>query len=141
MASEVAPKVHGADKPLDPNLKPEHQSKSTRASVAQNQTSQQSGPSKQPSLAVQPDPTPVLSVYHGGARPKDSSTVLPPRRVLVPPYVQPGPPSPVSRGFKPRPPIERGEDVDDEEFECITTEYARVLNPKLIPGIDTGVEE
>ena len=28
--------------------------------------------------------------------------------------------------------------MDDEEIECITTEYARVLNPKPIPGIDTG---
>ena len=78
---------------------------------------------------------------HGGARPKDSSTALPPRRVLVPPYVKPAPPSPFSRGFKLRPPIERGEDVGEEEIECITTKYARVLNPKLIPGIDTGTEE
>ena len=141
VAGEVAPKVHGADKPLDPNLKPEHQSKSTRANVAQNQTSQQSGPSKQPSLTVQPDPTPVSSVHHGGARPKGSSTVLPPRRVLVPPYVQPAAPSPFSRGFKPRPPVEKGEDVDDEKIKYITTKYARVLNPKPIPGIDTGAEE
>ena len=67
VASEVGPKVHGADKPLDPNLKPEHQSKSTRANVAQNRTSQQYGASKQPSLTVQPDPTPVSSAHHGGA--------------------------------------------------------------------------
>ena len=31
--------------------------------------------------------------------------------------------------------------MDDEEIEHITTKYARVLNPKLIPGIDTGAEE
>ena len=36
VAGEVAAKVHGADKPLYPNLKPEHQCKSTRANVAQN---------------------------------------------------------------------------------------------------------
>ena len=30
-AGEVTPKVHGADKPLDPNLKPEHQSRSTKS--------------------------------------------------------------------------------------------------------------
>ena len=79
-------------------------------------------------------------MHHGGARPKDSSTALPPRRVLVPPYVQPAPPNPFSRGFKPRPLIERGEDVDDEEIEHTTTKYARVLSPKPIPGIDTGAE-
>ena len=31
--------------------------------------------------------------------------------------------------------------MDDEEIECITTKYARVLNPKPVPGIDTGAEE
>ena len=112
-AGEVAPKVHEVDKPLDPNLKPEHQSRSTRATETQNRTPQQSGPSKLPSLTVQPSPTPASSVHHGGARPKDSSTALPPRRVLVSPYVQPAPLSPFSRGFKPRTPIVRGENVDD----------------------------
>ena len=61
--------------------------------------------------------------------------------MLAPPYVQPAPPSPFSRGFRPGLPIERGKDVDDEEIECIPTKYARVLNHKLIPGIDTGAEE
>ena len=90
---------------------------------------------------MKPDPTLVASAHHGGARPKSSSTALPPRRVLGPSYVQPGLPSPFSRGFKPQPPIERGEDVDDEEIKCITTKYARVLHPKPILGIDTGAEE
>ena len=74
-AGEVAPKVHCADKPLDPNLKPEHQS-STRATGTQKRTPQQSGPSKLPSPTVQPSPTPASSVHHGGVRPKDSSTAL-----------------------------------------------------------------
>ena len=85
-ASEVAPKVHGADKPLESNLKPEHQSGSTRATGTQNKTPQQSGPSKLPSPTVQPGPTLASSVHHGGARPKDSSTALPPRRMFAPPY-------------------------------------------------------
>ena len=141
VAGEVAPKVHGADKSLDPNLKPEHRSRSTRATGTQNKTPPQSGPSKLPSPTVQPGPTLASSAHHGGVRPKGSSRALPPKRVLVPPYVQPAPPRPVSRGFKPRPPIQRGEDVDYEEIKCITTKYARVLNPKLIHGIDTGAEE
>ena len=37
--------------------------------------------------------------------------------------------------------MERGEDVDDDEIKCITTKYAKVLNPRPIPGIDTGAEE
>ena len=88
-ASEVAPKLHGADRQLDPNLRPEHQSKSTRANVAQNQISQQSGPNKLPAPTVQPGPTPVSSSHQGCARPKGSYTALPPRRVLKPPYIQP----------------------------------------------------
>ena len=108
---------------MSPILKPEHQSRTTRVTGTQHRTSQQSGTSKLPPLTVQSDPTPASAVYHGGARPKGSSTALPPRRVLAPPYVQPAPPSPFSRGFKPQPPIERGEDVDDEEIECTTTKY------------------
>ena len=139
-AGEVAPKVHGADKPLDLNLKPEHQSRSTRVTGTQNMTPQKSGPSKLHSPTVQLTPTPASSVHHGCARPKDSSTTLPPRRVLAS-YIRPAPSSPFCKDFTSRPPIERGEDVDDEEIEYITTKYARVLNPKPIPGIDTGVEE
>ena len=99
--------VHGADKPLDPNLKSEHQSRSTRATGTQNQSQQQSCPSKLPSPTVQPGPPPVSSMHHCGASPKGFSTALQPRRVLAPPYVQPASPSPFSRGFTPQPPIER----------------------------------
>ena len=140
-AGEVAPKVHEADKPLDLNLKPEHQSTSTRVTRTQNKSPQKSGPSRLPSPTVQPSPIQASPVHHGGARLKESSTAIPPRKVLAPPYVRPALPSPFSRNFRPRPPIERGEDVDDKEIECITTKYARVLNPKPIPGIDTGAEE
>ena len=65
---DVAPKVHGADKPLDLNLKPEHQSRSTRATGTQNRTPQQSGPSKVPSPTVQPGPTPVSSWWCSAKR-------------------------------------------------------------------------
>ena len=37
--------------------------------------------------------------------------------------------------------MERGKDVDDNEIECITTKYARVLNPRPISDIDTGTQE
>ena len=141
VAGEVAPKVHGADKPLDPNLKPEHQNRSTRVTGTQNKSPQKSIPSRLPTPTVSPRPIQALPAHHGGARPKESSTAIPPRKVLAPPYVRPAPPSPFSRAFRPRPPIERGEDVDDEEIEYVTTKYARVLNPKPIAGIDTGAEE
>ena len=34
-AGKVAPKVHGADKPLNPNLKPEHQGRRTNTTGSQ----------------------------------------------------------------------------------------------------------
>ena len=34
-AGEIAPKVHGADKPLNPNLKPEHQGRDTKMTGSQ----------------------------------------------------------------------------------------------------------
>ena len=117
VAGEVAPKVHGADKPLDPNLKPENQSRSTRVTGTQNKAPLKSGPSRLPSPTVSPSPIQTSLAYHGGARPKESSTAIPPRKVLVPPYVRPAPPSPFCGGFKPRPPTGRGENVDDEEIE------------------------
>ena len=141
VAGEVAPKVHGADKPLDLNLKSEHQSRSTRVTGTPNKSPQKSGPSRLSSPTVSQRHIQASLAHYGGARPKESSTAIPPRKVLASPYVRPASPSPFRRGFRPRLPIERGEDVDDEEIEHITTKYARVLNPKPIPGIDTGVEE
>ena len=61
--------------------------------------------------------------------------------MLAPPNIIPAPPSHINGGFQPRPPMERGKEVDDDEIECITTKYVRVLNPRPIPGIDTGAEE
>ena len=43
------PEVHGADKPLDPNLKPEHQSKSKLSSIVGSRS-----PSKSPKKATTP---------------------------------------------------------------------------------------
>ena len=60
-AGEVAPKVHGAAKPLDLNLKPEPQSRSTRAMGTQNRTPMQSGPSKLPSPTVQTGSTGLIN--------------------------------------------------------------------------------
>ena len=87
MAGEVAPKVHGADKPLDLNLKPEHQSRITRVTGISNKSPQKSGPSRLPSPTVSPKPVQVSLVHHGGDRPKESSTTIPPRKVLAPPFV------------------------------------------------------
>ena len=80
MAGEVAPKVHGADKPLDPNLKPEHQGRNTRTIGSQNRTPPRASPSAVPLPTVQTAPTSMPSMNLGGARQKGASNEIPTRR-------------------------------------------------------------
>ena len=143
-AGEVAPKVHGADKPLNPNLKPEHQGRRTNTTGSQY---------KIPLRAIQnasSTPTPktthtsITSTIRDSADRKDTLGAISSRKVWAPSLVQSSISAPsghIDRGFQPRPPMERGEDADDDEIECITTKYSKVLNPRPIPGIDTGEQE
>ena len=140
-AGEVAPKVHGADKPLDPNRKPEHQGRSIRTTGCQHKVPLRVNQNTHPIPTPQTVQTSTPSTPLGGASHKDASGTVPSRKVLAPPFVQPAPPGHINRGFQPRPPVKRGEDVEDDEIEHITTKYARVLNPKPISGIDTGAEK
>ena len=50
---EIPPEVHGADKPLDPNLKPEHQSKSKLLSIVGDKS-----PTKSPTKMQTPKRSP-----------------------------------------------------------------------------------
>ena len=56
-SGEKPPEVHGADKPLDPNLKPEHQSKSKIPSIVGTKT-----PTKSPTKIQTPKRYPRKSV-------------------------------------------------------------------------------
>ena len=56
-SAEEPPEVHGADKPLDPNLKPEHQSKSKLPCIVGS-----GSPSKSPTKATTPKKSPRKSV-------------------------------------------------------------------------------
>ena len=143
-AGEVAPKVHGADKPLNQNLKPEHQGRKIN-----NTESQHKIPLwvvQNPSLMPTPKTThtTIMSTIRGGADCKDALGAISSRKIWAPSLVQPSISAPsghMEKGFQPRPPMEKGEDVDEDEIERITTKYARVLNPRPIPGIDTGEQE
>ena len=88
---EIAPKVHGVDKPLDPNLKPEHQGRSTRTIGSQNEIPLWVSPNINPLPLVQTAPTSIPSMHLGGARQKAASCVIPTTKVLAPPYVRPAP--------------------------------------------------
>ena len=56
-SGEKPPEVHGADKPLDPNLKPEHQSKSKLPSIVGSRS-----PLKSPKMSLTPNRSPRKSV-------------------------------------------------------------------------------
>ena len=56
-SGEIPPEVHGADKPLDPNLKPEHQSKSRLPSIVGAKS-----PTKSPTKMQMPKRSPRKSV-------------------------------------------------------------------------------
>ena len=56
-SGEKSPEVHGADKPLDPNLKPEHQSRSKLPSIIGS-----GSPSKSPNKVTTPKRSPRKSV-------------------------------------------------------------------------------
>ena len=56
-SGEKPPDVHGADKPLDPNLKPEHQSRSKLPSIVGSES-----PSKSPKKILTPKRSPRKSV-------------------------------------------------------------------------------
>ena len=95
------PEVHGADKSLDPNLKPDHQSKSKLPSIVGS-----GSPSKSPKKSLTPKRSPRKSVtiskeppeeipmssldpvqVHAGARPKTHTLTgvpIPPPRLLPP---------------------------------------------------------
>ena len=91
-AGEVAPKVHGADKPLDTNQKPKHQGRSIRTTGCQHKVplwvNQNTYPIPMPQTAQTSTPSTTL----GGTSHKDASGTIPSRKVLAPPFVQPAPP-------------------------------------------------
>ena len=148
--------VHGADKPLDPNLKPKHQSKSKLPSIVGL-----GSPSKSPKMLLTPkrssrknvtifeqlseeiqipsfDLNPVQ--VHAGARPKThTSTGVP----IPPPRPLPSMSSMTNmtpiKVLSSIPDGNEGDDVD--RIETLRRKYRKALNPTPIEGIDVGDNE
>ena len=143
-AGEVAPKVHGADKPLNPNLKPEHQGRRTNTTGSQYKIPHRAVQHASSTPAPKTTHTSITAAIQDSVDREEAPGAMSSRKVWAPPLVQPSISAPsghIDRGVQPRPPMERGEDADDDEIKCITTKYAKVLNPRPIPGIDIGAEE
>ena len=140
-SGEVAPKVHGADKPLNPNLKPEHQGRRTNPTESRHKTPLQTVQKASSTPTPKTTHTSITSTIQDSADHKEAPGAISSRKIWAPSLVRPAPSGHIDRGLQHKPPMERGEDADDDEIECITTKYAKVLNPRPIPGIDTGEEE
>ena len=155
-SGEKPPEVHGADKPLDPNSKPEHQSRSKLPSIIGS-----GSPSKSPKKVLTPERSPRKSVtvseqppedipmpdfgpdpieIHDGTKPKIHTT----KDVPIPPPRSLPPMSPItnmtpSRVLSSIPEGNEGDDVD--KIETLRRKYRKALNTTPIEGIDVGGSE
>ena len=153
-SGEKPPEVHGADKPLDPNLKPEHQSKSKLPSIAGNKS-----PSKTPITYDSPKRNPRRKSVTISEKPPaeipnpsfdsdlnpitDGPPSQTPNLTNRPvPNLQP-PPSPISQSHPKRvlSSIPEGDEERDNNIETLRRKYRKALNPTPIEGIDVGDSE
>ena len=150
-SGEKPPEVHGANKLLDPNLKPEHQSKSKLPSIVGSGSPSNSpkksptpkrSPRKSVTISEQPpeeipmpsfDPDPVQ--VHAEARLKTHTSTgvpIPPPRSLPP--ISPMTNMTPSRVLSSIPDGNAGDDVD--RIEILRRKYRKALNPTSTEGID-----
>ena len=102
-SGEKPPEVYGADKPLDPNLKPEHQSKSKLPKILGS-----GSPSKSPNKVLTPKRSPRKSVTISEQPPEEIPMFnSDPEPVHIPDGINPkihmsrGVPTPISKSLPP----------------------------------------
>ena len=145
--------VHGADKPLDPNLKPEHQSRSKLPSIVGA-----GSPTKFPQKTLTPKRSPRKSVTISEEPPEEILIISHvPNPIPDIEYLSPGTSQEVSKSYlRSLPPmspmthmtpkrvlssIPEGNEEDDIRIETLRRKYRKVLNPTPIEGIDVGDSE
>ena len=152
-SGEIPPEVHGADKPLDPNIKPEHQSRSRLPSIVGANL-----PTKTPTKTQTPKRSPRESVTISEEPPEEipiTSYDIDPLQNLedtfsdTPQVVT----KPVSKLLPPTSPITQmtpkrvlfsipeGDDERDNRIETLRRKYRKTLNPTPIEGIDVSDSE
>ena len=152
-SGEIPPEVHGAEKPLDPNLKPEHQSKSKLPSIVGTKS-----PTKSPTKTQTPKRSPRKSVTISKEPPEEipiTSYETDPLQDLgdtlsdTPQVVT----KPVSRILPPTSPITQmtpkrvlssipeGDEERENKIETLRRKYRKALNPTPIEGVDVGDSE
>ena len=153
-SGEKPPEVHGADKPLDPNLKPEHQSKSKLPSIVGNKSPSKTpitydSPKRNPrrkSVTISEEPPAEIPnpSFDSDLNPiTDGTPSQTPNLTNRPvPNLQP-PPSPISQSHPKRvlSSIPEGDEERDNNIETLRRKYRKALNPTPIEGIDVGDSE
>ena len=152
-SGEKPPEVHGANKPLDPNLKPEHQSKSKLPSIVGSTT-----PTKAPtkiqtpksgrrkSVTISEDPPeeipPIINVESPMQISEGTDTQTP--QVMTTPVSKSLAPVKTTNQISPRKVLSSSSERDDEkenDVEILRRKYRKALNPTPIEGIDVGNSE
>ena len=147
------PEVHGADKPLDPNLKPEHQSRSKLPSIVGTKT-----PTKSPTKTQTPKRSPIKSVTISEDPPEEIPIITNAENLMqdfgetdthTPQVVTKSiskslfPVKPTNQ-MSPRKVLSSHSERDDEkenDIETLRRKYRKALNPTPIEGIDVGDSE
>ena len=152
-SGEIPPEVHGADKHLDPNLKPEHQSRSRLPSIV-GATSPTKSPTKMQTPKRSPRKNVTISEEPPGEIPTTSYETDPlqdledtfsdtPQVVTKPVSKLLPPTSPITQMAPKRvlSSIPEGDDERDNRIETLRRKYRKALNPTPIEGIDVGDSE
>ena len=152
-SGEKPPEVHGADKPLDPNLKPEHQSKSKLSSIVGTKS-----PIKSPTKAQTPKRSPRKSVTISKEPPEEipmtsyetdpiqdlENTFSNTPQVVTKPVSKLLPPISSITQMTPKrvlSSIPEGDDERENKIETLRRKYRKALNPTPIEGVDVGDSE
>ena len=152
-SGEIPPEVHGADKPLDPNLKPEHQSRSKLPSIVgaksltksptKTQTPKRSSRKSVTISEEPPEEIPITSYDTDPLHDLEDITYDTPQMVTKPASKLPPPTSPITQMAPKRvlSSIPEGDEERDNRIETLRRKYRKALNPTTIEEIDVGDSE
>ena len=143
---EKPPEVHGADKPLDPNLKPEHQSRSKLPSIVGTKTPTKSPtktqtPKRSPrkSVTISEDPPEEIPIITNVGNPMqdfgETDTQTP--QVVTKPVSKSLSPVKPTNQMSPRRVLSSHSERNDEkenDIETLRRKYRKALNPTPLKG-------
>ena len=152
-SGDIPPEVHGTDKPLDPNLKPEHQSRSKLPSIvgaksptkspAKTQIPRRS-PRKSVTISEEPPEEIPMTQYETDPIQDPEDTFSDTPQVMTKPVSKLLPPTSPNTQMTPKRVLSSIPERDDErenKIETLRRKYRKALNPTPIEGIDVGDSE